>query len=501
MAAAWPRGVVARRPALDDLRPRLRRLRRSDAAFAFWAVLGGVIVARLVADERWQEALTIVAVVCAVAVYARWPTAGISVLLIIWVLAPFARRMLDYIALSFGPDLLSLAPFIATGAIALVAARRAPPSGAVLLVLGLFGAALAIGVPAGLTQPTAAAYGLFTYGAGALALLIGRRDGLRGDIALQRALVFVVPLVALYGIYQALAPLPPWDDLWLRVTRFVSVGTKEAGNFRAFGPLNAPATLATLLAVSLIVLLARRRFETWRLLLAVPAAVALALTSVRTAWLSLAAAAVVLIPLSRGRALPRVALVVAMLAALYIGFGGTSAGQRVAERATTLTNVEGDQSFRTRLTQVVELGPRAVAAPLGHGLGSVGQSARAGQGGFSELVGFSLVDNGYLIVVWQVGPLGLLLFLGAVGVALWVGMRGPPGTVAMRRLDLLAPVALLLIAMASGETVYGLTALLLWYHLGALMGRAEAEHRAPAAGEAARAQPAPPPVHTPPRNS
>ena len=57
-----------------------------------------------------------------------------------------------------------------------------------------------------------------------------------------------------------------------------------------------------------------------------------------------------------------------------------------------------------------QLFPKAVSAPLGHGLGTAGEATRLH--GESDL---RAVDNGYLSLLYQVGPIGFGLVMVALG--------------------------------------------------------------------------------------
>ncbi len=446
-------------------------LRPSDVGFALLVVAAGALLAEGVAAERWQYALTFAFVVTAAGLYVRWPTAGIAALLALWTFAAFFRRLLDYVTFSPPPDLLSLAPFLATAVIGLLALRRARPTRKVLIVIGVVWGGLLIGVALGFHSPLSMMYALFAYASATLALLIGYADWQRGRLVVERILLVLLPIIAGYGLYQYFVPgLPPWDQLWLKTTGFITVGTKEAHTFRFFSVMNSPATVAEVLTLLIAMLICSRRLSAWRLMSATLALVCLFLIGVRSAWVALAGALILITIVSGGRTLARLLVVPAVLVGgFYLVAGGTSAGNQATNRVSSLTSLSQDKSFRDRLQAITQYGPQAVAAPLGHGAGSVGQAALLNTSASPP----PFVDNGYLLILWQFGPLGFLLIVGAAGYAIVYGARRTARARLPDRLSLLAPLLAVAVVMISGDALYGVTAVIFWYFCGALFAAAE----------------------------
>lgn len=459
VARLWPR-----------MRIMAERLWRSDLRFAPWVVLVGLLLAPGVVGEQWQYVLLVVFVVASGSLYLRWPSAGLALVVILWIIAPFIRRLLDYyVDSSQGPDTLSLAPFLATLVIGGLALKRERPSRAVLIVLGAFIGGVMWGAFRGLDDPFALMFGTFSYIAAATALLLGYHDWKRGAMVLEKLLLVIVPVIAVYAIYQFLAPfLPPWDALWLRFEAPVSVGTKEAGNFRAFSTLNSPGMLAGVLALFALMLLVGARMTPWRVVAFGLTMVALLFTQVRSAWIAMALAMVALIPISRGGVLGRVAVLAVILGGMYVFAGGSTAGQAVVDRAASVGDTTSDHSVNERIQAVLEFGPKALMQPLGDGIGSAGQAARISLKGEPPFV-----DNGYLTVMWQAGLLGFLLIFGAVFGAAAYGARQLNAYKRKERFPFVAIVIVVAVQSLAADTLFGLPAVILWYSLGALMASSE----------------------------
>lgn len=461
-----------RRVTTLDARARItwKRLKSSELMFVPWIVLVALLLAPGVAIENWQYVGLLVSVGMAVALYVRWPTAGLVILVLLWTVTPLIRRLLDYYAgYSSGPDILSLSPFFATLAVGALAFKAQPPSKAVLIVLGAFGAGLLYGIPLGIDDPFALLFALFSYPAAAVALLIGYRDWKRGLMTLEKVLVVLIPIIAAYGIYQYLVKqLPPWDALWLKTDAPISTGRKETGDFRAFSVLNSPGLLAGVLALFGLMLLVTPRITPWKVVAGALTMGALAFTQVRSAWLAMGVAMFALIPLSRGGILLRVAALACVLGAMYVTVGGSTAGQAVVDRATSVKKGEDDGSVKSRIDAITEFGPKAIVAPLGNGLGSVGQAARVSLKGDPPFV-----DNGYLTILWQGGLLGFLLMMGSMAYGTAYGLRNLNSYKRRERFPFLAVIVVSAVMHLSGDTLFGLPAVILWYSLGALMASSE----------------------------
>ncbi len=121
----------------------------------------------------------------------------------------------------------------------------------------------------------------------------------------------------------------------------------------------------------------------------------------------------------------------------------------------------------------------AARAPIGHGLGSAGEA--------TKLKGESLLrapDNGYLALMYQVGAVGFLLVVAALGYVLaaaWNGARAP-GQGQDLRLVLFALFVYLLVTLAAGDEFYGSHGVVLWFIAGQVMAydfrrRAQAAQR------------------------
>jgi O-antigen ligase len=154
----------------------------------------------------------------------------------------------------------------------------------------------------------------------------------------------------------------------------------------------------------------------------------------------------------------------------------------VLGRFNTIGHPNSDPSAQARRNSFSQLFPSAVSAPLGHGLGTAGEATRLH--GESDL---RAVDNGYLSLLYQVGPFGFTLVVIALAIvarSAWKGAQArAPGQ--ELRLLLFAMLVFLLVQLTSGDIFYGPSGVILWWIGGQVMGyewrRIATERRAPPA--------------------
>ncbi|MBO9534608.1 MAG: O-antigen ligase family protein [Solirubrobacteraceae bacterium] len=455
-----------------ELAQRLRALRMSDLWFSGWVMAWALGIAVLAVAEQWQLLATFVWVPGFAMLFAQWPVIGTVSLFTLWTFAPFLRRVLDVVdPTAAGPDVLSLTPFMATASVALLALSRYRPPRAVNVFVGVVIAGFAVGIPLGFSAPFALLFGLFAYVSAILGIYIGYANGRDRRFTLEQMLLPMVLIASIYGIWQGILPrLPVWDQTWLLKSNFGSVGTKELGTFRVFSVLNSPYTYASLVAIYLAMLFVSRRVSLLRILTVVVAIAGIFLTQSRGAWVAVAGGLVLMTFFTGGRALPRLGAVLLMLGGMYFALGSSQAGQQVVQRASSITAGTNDKSGSDRKEAIITLGPQALTKPLGAGIGSVGAASD-----LNPSPPVALVDNGYLIMLYMLGPIGFLLVgLGMLGL-IWSVLRGT--TVASRRplLPLLAPIGVFIPLSLFSETLYGLTGFILFYALGEALGRRNAE--------------------------
>lgn len=422
-----------------------------------------------------RAALSLLIVVLVVALWLLRPDLGLVALWITWLTVAGVRRALDTAFPVGSYDPLSLAPFAATATVAALALLRhrlslRPQRVMLFALLGL-----AVGVPAGARNPSALAFALFAYGAGVLSFAIGYAEGkrsVRSDTA-SRLLTSVLAPLAIYGIAQYLFPLTSWDANWVRESGLTSIAVPgDVDHVRVFSTLNSPATFGAILAIGLVSLLAQDQVKPGAVIAMALGLVALALTYVRMAIPALVLGLLVYAAASRWRAAPRLVAFAALAAAVTLALSATTqAGGLVLKRVSTLGSLSADTSANERQSTFWEVLPQAALTPLGHGVGTAGEPSKlADKEGFG-----AAVDNGYLGLLYQLGPLGFALFVMALASAVGPLMRARPPTPALQRrrqLDL-AVIATLFVLAAATDVFYGVLGALFWFYLGHGMSTAD----------------------------
>lgn len=420
--------------------------------------------------KKPQLAIALVLLMLLVAVRIESREAGLMTLWTYWLLMPCLRRVVDLLSESPSADPLSVLPFVATALLALMELRENRLSRRARTILAAVSLGILIGVPVGLTvDPAAAMFATVAYLAGVSAFVIGWGDEVRSGQAptLDRVLkVALVPL-ALYGIAQYFFPLASWDANWVSGAELNSIKAPQEGHIRVFSTLNSPFSFAILLAIGIVFGLSMRKRFVSSFGYILPLVVALALTFVRSAWLSLVVGLIVYAAAAKGRAAGKtVAVILICLAGLVLVGSSNPTTKAFTDRLTSLGNPESDVSARERLETTNRLLPQSIGQPLGAGIGQAGLAAGLNESGESGVVN---VDDGYLAMLYQVGPLAFLLVMyalfAAVGDAVRSLGRSPPAERGYRA-TVLAILVMLLVAQASADVLFGIPGVIFWYLAG-----------------------------------
>jgi O-antigen ligase len=421
-------------------------------------------------------ALTLVALVLALYEYRRdW---GILALFALWFVAPGIRRLLALLTGHIENDPLSVAPFMATVALAGLELLRLHVPSRIRRVLLVAGAGFLVGLPLGFVAgPQAAVFAACAYLAGVSAAVLGIGErGTVEDSTLRRVLLFGMLPIACYAILQDVLELPSWDQLWLDATRFGSIGIEEGTDVRVFSSLNSPGTLAALLGLSLLCFLTVHKARLITLAGATLVTVALALTFARAAWVGLLIAGIAHVVASRGRSAGLVGGAVALAVAATLALAPiSSTAQDVVDRVNTITDPE-DTSRNERRQTIVTVAPEAASRPLGAGLGTAGEPSKLS--GESPL---RASDNAYLALLYQSGPIAFLLVVGAIAYimrAAWNGARERAPGQELREL-LFAMLVYLLVLATSGDVFYGIPGVILWFICGQVLAYDVRRRRSP----------------------
>lgn len=461
---------VYSRPMLDAARAiGPQALRNGYLAAAIAAGLALLIGA--VAVRSPQAAMTLVLLLLLPVVRAQSRSAGLMMLWSYWLLVPMLRRMLDLSVATPGADPLSLLPFLGTGVLAVMELRENRLDRRARLILACASAGFLLGVPMGLAaDPAAVSFATVAYLASVSAFVLGWGDAMRpqGGSTLYRSLAVALIPLSLYAIVQYFFPLSAWDAHWVEHGELGSIGAPQEDKIRVFATLNSPFTFAIALSTGIMLGLGLVRKLGSTILLTLPLLLALALTYVRSAWLALVVGILVFALAARGKAAGRIVAVVAVSLIGLVAVGGSNpTTQAFTQRVTSLGSPEEDVSATERLETTKQLLPASVRQPLGEGLGQAGLAVRLEES--SEEERLVDVDDGYLSLLYQAGPFGLLLVLGAIFFSVAAAVRVLGRAEPEQRLapaTLLATLMMLLVALASADVFFGLPGAIFWYLCG-----------------------------------
>jgi putative inorganic carbon (HCO3(-)) transporter len=439
---------------------------------------GLALLVGAVAVRSPQAAVTAALLVFLLAVRMQSRLAGLMTLWAYWLLTPMLRRMLDLAEATQGADPLSLLPFLGTGLLALIELRESRLDRRARLILTAASFGFLLGVPVGLfADPAAASFAALAYLAAVSAFVLGWGDSTRRQdgSTLYRALAVALVPLSLYAMAQYFLPLTSWDHLWVENGELGSIGAPQEDKIRVFSTLNSPFTFAITLATGIMLSLGVARSLAASLLWTLPLLGALALTYVRSAWLALVVGILVFAFAARGRAGGRIVAVVAIsLLGLVVVGGSNPTTQAFTQRVTSLGNPEEDVSAQERLETTRRLLPQSVRQPLGEGLGQAGLAVRLEEDK-TETERLVDVDDGYLSLLYQSGPFGLLLVLTAIFSSVAAAIRVLGRADPERRLApaaLLATLMMLLVALASADVFFGLPGVIFWYLCGVAVAHA-----------------------------
>jgi hypothetical protein len=350
-----------------------------------------------------------------------------------WVffVTPFVRRLVDYWVGYFNPmSPVMLAPYLVAGVSILTVvnaagklARRAFLPFLLALLGVLYGYAIGV-VKVGVMSAT---FGLLNW---LLPVLLAIHVCLLTNLTREHEKVVLstfswgVLIMGVYGIWQYTA-VPPWDAKWLLESgMWKTMGRPEVGGIRVFSTLNSTGPFAFVMTAGLLLLFSGRSMVSW--FAAIPGYFSFLFTLVRSAWGGWFVGVAYLAWRSTGTLRKRLLLLLGLTAVLSIPlFVYAPNTDRASNRAETLTNLQDDHSFQSRLGLHIYGAGAFLSTPIGRGIGNYGTAAKLSKG---EVRSF---DSGVFAVLLTLGWFGSLLYVGGVCWLLFRllmadGKRAPP---------------------------------------------------------------------------
>ena len=438
-------------------------------AVGFAALVAALLAARM--GHIVELAFPALALVVGATLYFQHPTLYLGFTWWLWFLTPEVRRLVDY---QIGWNDISpvmIAPYLVSGLAALTLVRCLPqlpqprlfPFALILMAINY---AYAVGlVRAG---PLAATYGLLTW---LVPVVLGFHVAAQWQQypyyrdAIRRVFLWGVLAMGIYGMVQFFV-LPAWDLYWMRASPINSIGGPQPFKVRVWSTMNSPQPFALAMMAGLLFAFAAKGW--FRFVAAGPGYVSLLLSLVRTAWLGWAIGLVILlarVPGVHKTKLLAVGILVGLLSLPLLLLEPVA--DRVTARFETMQDIEGDDSFRARLTLYSEFFLVSAGDVVGQGIGSANLATKLTED--DDLAEYRTIDSGVLEVMFVLGWPGTLLYLA--GLCWLVG--GAFGGRAERQ-DLAVPAAgavvVAILAMTiSYNTLIGVGGAVLWTFLGLML--------------------------------
>jgi hypothetical protein len=400
--------------------------------------------------------------------YWRYPGSYLGFAWWLWFLTPEVRRLVDY-QVGWNPiSVVMLAPYLVTALTFFTVLQHLPklqinryfPFG--LILLGLF---YAFNVGVWKVGPFGATFDLLNWLVPvvfAFHLLVHWRNYPLFGQVIQRTFAWGVLVMGSYGLLQFFSP-PVWDEYWMLNAEMGSIGIPEPFEVRVFSTLNSPGPFAVVMMAGLLLLLSGGG------LVRLPAAsvgyASFLLSLVRASWGAWVVGLLIIVA-QTARSRPRLLATVVVMGAITLPLLAVGpVANTVDERLQTISDLQQDDSFQTRLMFYSEFLPPAFLNPVGEGMGSTGVATRLSTAG-GELGVWGNFDSGIMNIPFVLGWPGLLLYASGLAWLLLYALRSRGS-----RHDLFAAasrgIAVALLAqLIFANTLVGLSGMVFWSFLG-----------------------------------
>jgi hypothetical protein len=406
-------------------RSRLSEAEMGDTLFSTKAgrrLIVVMMMGALVFVAAWMKAphvlsiaFTPVATLVALYLYRYHPTLYLGYNWWVWVLACFARRLIEIKSGFIVASPILLAPYLVSLPTGFTLLFHAPkllrrPLIPFLLVLIALTYAYIVGIIS--TGFPAASYGLLVW---LTPVLLGFHIAVQWDIypairtVMRRVIVTTVLFMGVYGVYQFVRPFA-WDVFWMYAAKMYVIGIPQPMMFRVFSTMNSPAPFAVVMMASLLVVLSQRSTISWIALGA--GATSLLLTTVRTSWLAWGIGFLIFAWFVPWRSISRIVIPLVGLGTIVVGVTAfTPLGDTIMTRFQTFGTLHDDVSLHERMNFYADISNRVLNTPQGVGMGGTGAASLMSQG--TAVLSF---DSGVLDIVFSLGWFGALVFvLGLLG--------------------------------------------------------------------------------------
>lgn len=341
-------------------------------------------------------------------IYVSRPKLLLPYTLLMWVLSPEIRRLIDWSFQSYSNiSIITLIPYCVSLTLLLPILKNIKlVDRKISFVLKIIGLALIYGFCIGFYKyGFSSVYDLLNYIVPFLVLIYVNVSSFNSDVRDMwlRSFSFLAVLIAVYGIYQYLV-LPPWDEFWMINAEINSIGLPDPQKFRVFSLLNSPGPAGVFLGLAMAIMTVQKKWRSFGVIGMMIVAFALLLTLVRVGWIAYVVMVIAYFIRTHLKSkLNLLILGVIIFGAYALILPSLPGASDIVSRIETLGSLEEDHSFNERLSFSSNILSQLSANPIGMGLGSSGLGSKLTQN-TDTLVVF---DNGYLNLLYTFGlPLG-----------------------------------------------------------------------------------------------
>lgn len=361
--------------------------------------------------ELLEFVILILSMFISLHIYAYRPKSLLPYTLLIWVVSPEIRRLMDWSFQSFSnTSIISLMPYCVSLMLLIPIIKNIKQiDSRISMISKIMGVVLIYGFCLGFLRfGLSSVFDFLNYLVPFLVLIYVNVSHFDSDLRDKwlRSFSYLAVIVAGYGIYQYIV-FPPWDEFWMISAKMNSIGLPEPQNFRVFSILNSPGPAGVFLGLALATMTVQKKWRAFGILGIMVVAFALLLTLVRVGWIACIVMIIAYFIRSQLKnKIQLLGLVVILTVAYMFVLPILPGAGNITSRIDTFSSLEEDHSFNERLFFSNNILSEIVVNPIGRGLGSSGLGAKLTSNN-DTLVSF---DNGYLNIFYTFGlPMGLAI--------------------------------------------------------------------------------------------
>ena len=377
-------------------------------ASAWMAILGFIVFSALCilggAGGILNLAFPVAAFAVGVFLYFRYPIHYIGFSWWMWFITPLVRRLVDYRSGFNDPSPILLAPYLVILVAIFSLWQHLPKTyyqGGLPFILSFVGVLYGYLIGLIKSSPIPATIALLEWLIPLLFgfhLFVNWRNYPQYRQNIERVFVWGVITMGTYGIIQYLVA-PEWDRFWLKNTGMISVGSPEPLGIRVWSTMHSPGVFGIVIAAGLLLLINQQ--GALRLPASMVGYLAFLLSLVRAAWVMWLIGLFAHISSLKSKHQIRLIIVFTMMAIMLVPLVSIeSFSEIITSRISTFSSIQNDGSATGRLVAYSIFFNNPLLTLVGYGIGNV--------------PGLLAWDSGVLIILFALGWLGSILYLGGI---------------------------------------------------------------------------------------